>query len=308
MQYSRILSLILVAAAACGQSSSNHKDAGSGGDDDGGNTGDDGDMTCTAPNMLILLDRTGTMHRNLAGATPTDDPAGHATAKFTIAINALDALMATPGLDQSLRLGLAMFPRDPGGGKCITLSQRLSGSATFMNPPCEAGEVVVEPALGTAASIAASIDPETTTICNTTPIGAGLQTAQDDLVTHAMSGVDQYIMLVTDGADFADSCPTPDPLEVLRTLDAAGTKTFIVGFGAQDTTTQGVNPPVLNQLACAGHTAKDFATNCKQVAGGGYDAVDPMNGPPLYYDAADATALAASLRAVAGSVCCGCIF
>ncbi|CAN5904005.1 hypothetical protein BH11MYX2_BH11MYX2_17820 [soil metagenome] len=303
---SRVLSLFLVAVAACGASSSSPKDSGAG-DDDGGNVGDDADTTCTAPNMLILLDRTGTMHRNLAGSTPTDDPAGHASAKFTIAINALDALMGTAGLDQSLRLGLSMFPRDPGGGTCITLSQRLSGSATFMNPACEICEVVVEPALGTAASIAAAIDPETTPLCNTTPIGAGLQTAQADLLTHVLPGVDQYIMLVTDGADFADSCPTPDPLEVLRALDAAGTKTFIFGFGAQDTTVGGVNPPVLNQLACAGHTAKDFATNCKLLAGGGYDAGDPMNGPRLYYDAADAAALSASLRAVAGSVCCGCI-
>jgi hypothetical protein len=298
--------LILLAVAACGQSAS-HKDAGTGDDDDGGsNVGDDADTTCTAPNMLILLDRTGTMHRNLAGNTPTDDPAGHASAKLTIAINALDALMGTAGIDQSLRLGLAMFPRDPGGGKCDTLTERLQGKA-FTNTNCEMGEVIIEPALGTAASIAAAIDPETTTICNSTPIGAGLQTAQTDLLTHVMPGVDQYIMLVTDGADFADSCPTPDPLEVLRQLDAMGTKTFIVGFGAQDTTTGGVNPPVLNQLACAGHTAKDFATNCKQVTGGGYDAVDPTNGPRLYYDAADAAALSTSLKAVAGSVCCGCI-
>ena len=64
--------------------------------------------------------------------------------------------------------------------------------------------------------------------------------------------------------------------------------------------------PVLNQLACAGHTAKDFATNCKQLPGGGYDAVDP-NGPRLYFDASDAAALQTALRSVAGSVCCGCV-
>ena len=65
MQFSRALIFFLVAAAACGPSSSNAKDAG----DDGG-SGDDDDANtsaCTAPNMLILLDRTGTMHRNLAG-------------------------------------------------------------------------------------------------------------------------------------------------------------------------------------------------------------------------------------------------
>lgn len=294
------LALALVALAACGPSHL-RSDAG----------GDDGDLTgdgeeCRAPQMMILLDRTGTMHRDLTGATPPDTAAGHATAKLTLAIQALEGLLAVPGIDQGLRLGLAMFPRDPGGGMCITLAQRLSGSATFSNPACEAGEVPIPPALGTAAQITSLLDPETTTLCNTTPTGGGLLTAQSSLVSLATPGVDQYVVLVTDGADFYDSCPTPDPMDVLRTLDAGGIKTFIVGFGAQEATPQGVNPPLLNRMACAGHTAKDFATACMQLPGGGYDAVDP-NGARLYYDAADGAALSTALREVARTVCCGCI-
>jgi hypothetical protein len=113
-------------------------------------------------------------------------------------------------------------------------------------------------------------------------------------------------MLVTDGADFYASCPNPDPLIVLQNLDMNGIKTFIVGFGAQDATTNGVNPPLLNRMACAGHTAKDFATNCKAVPGG-YDAVDPDNGPRLYYDASNASELSTALAGVAGQLCCGCV-
>ena len=288
------------------------------GDDGGSGTGDarvdDADTTpldggvCKAPQMMVLLDRTGTMHRDLSGATPANDPAGHASAKFTLAINALDGLLATPGLDQTLRLGLAMFPRDPGGQTCITLTQRLSGSAVFMNPSCEAGEVPVSPDLGTASQIATLLDPEVTRLCNTTPTGAGLETARATLDAIKLAEVDQYIVLVTDGADFYDSCPTPDPIPLIRTFALAGIKTFIVGFGSQNTTPQGVNPPLLNEMACAGHTAKDFATNCTGAVGGGFQAVDAAGGPRLYFDASDGPALSLALRDVAREVCCGCIF
>jgi hypothetical protein len=267
--------------------------------------GGDGGDTCRAPQMMILLDRTGTMHRDLTGATPPDTAPGHATAKFTLAINALEGFLGETGIDQTLRLGLAMFPRDPGGDTCITLSERLSGSKVFMNPACEVGEVPIVPELGTAAQISTLLDPETTRLCNTTPTGSGLETAQDSLDAIKTADVEQYIVLVTDGADFYDSCPTPDPIEVLKTLATAGIKTFIVGFGAQETTPQGVNPPLLNRMACAGQTAKDFDTACMPVAGG-YDAVDP-NGALLYQDAADGPALAAGLREVAQQVCCGCV-
>ncbi len=59
-------------------------------------------------------------------------------------------------------------------------------------------------------------------------------------------------------------------------------------------------------MACAGHTAKNFATSCAPVAGGGFDAIDP-NGPRLYYDAADGPALTAALRDLTRTICCGCV-
>src|SRR5262249_19257531 len=147
-----------------------------------------------------------------------------------------------------------------------------------------------------------------TRLCNTTPTGAGLQTVHDALNSIAMPNIEQYVVLVTDGADFYDSCPTPDPIPLVRDLSAANIKTFIVGFGAQNTTPQGVNPPLPNEMACAGQTAKDFATNCRALPAGGYTAVDAMNGPRLYFDAADGAALSTALRDVAREVCCGCLF
>jgi len=261
--------------------------------------------TCKAPDVLVLLDRTGTMHRDLTGATPPDTLAGHQSSKLYQAITAIKGFVAITGIDQTLRLGLALFPQDPGGGMCLTLSQRLQGM-DFSNPGCQNGQIVVPPALGTGAAIGGAIDPETTTLCFSTPTGNGLVTAKTELQSIKKVGVDQYVMLVTDGADFYDSCPTPDPMLVLRDLDAAGIRTFVVGFGSQDTTPQGVNPPLLNRMACAGHTAKSFATACTAASGGGYDAIDP-NGTRLYYDASNASELSTALGSIATQLCCGCI-
>jgi hypothetical protein len=295
----RSLSLVLVAAlvTACGPSTSNGETP------DASLTADDDGDACHAPDVLIVLDRTGTMHRDLAGNTPTDTPEGKASAKITQAIAAIESLVGMPGLDATLRFGLSLFPRDP--GTCLTLEQRLQG-APFANPSCEPGEIVISPALGTGGSIAASLDPDTTTICYSTPTGDALLAARDELARIKQPGVDQYLLLVTDGADFDLSCPVPDPLEVLRGLQADGIETFVVGFGAQDTTAQGVNPPMLNRMACAGGTAKDFTSACTPLSSGGFDATTP-DGARIYFDAANANDLATSLGAIAGQICCGCV-
>jgi hypothetical protein len=243
------------------------------------------------------------MHRDLVGNTPADTPDGHRAAKLTQAITAIESLVATPGVDGTVRIGLSLFPRDP--GSCITLSERLQG-APFANPACEPGEIVISPTLGAGAAIAAALDPETTTICFSTPTGDALLTARDELARIKKPGVDQYLLLVTDGADFDLSCPLPDPIEAVRAFEAEGIKTFVVGFGAQDTTPQGVNPPVLNRMACAGGTAQDFATACSPLPSGGFDATDP-SGAHVYFDAANATELGSALGSIAGQICCGCV-
>jgi hypothetical protein len=298
----RLLLVSSFVLAACGPST---PDGDGSGDDDGGDASlpdDDADV-CRAPDVLIVLDRTGTMHRDLAGNTPPDTPDGHASAKLTMAIHAIEGLVGVPGIDATVRFGLSLFPRDP--GSCITLTQRLQGVA-FTNPACEPGEIVISPNLGTGAAIANVLDPETTTLCNTTPIGAALLTARAELDQIKKPDVEQFLLLVTDGADFEQSCPDPDPLEVLRDIEGDGIKTFVVGFGAQDTTAQGVNPPVLNQMACAGGTAKDFTTACTASPSGGYDAVDP-DGAHVYFDAANADELTTALGDITGQICCGCV-
>ncbi len=60
-------------------------------------------------------------------------------------------------------------------------------------------------------------------------------------------------------------------------------------------------------MACAGRTARNFATSCTTAEGGvGFDAVDP-SGVTLYYGAGDAATLQAGLSRIAAGLCCDCI-
>lgn len=266
-----------------------HRDGGAGGDS--GATGDGG-MNCEPPDMLIVLDRTMSMHRQ-----PNGDPApqtDHTLSKWYLAIDALETV--TAAYQERLRFGLELFPRDPGGGQCVTLSERIAGT-TATNTQCEEGEVLVSPDVSTAAAIDAALDPEATRLCRSTPIGAGLQTALD-----ALGGLQdpirhQYALLVTDGQD---TCTTPDPVERVQALATAGVRTFVVGFDASGT---GVDPVMLNNAACAGLTAPDPGTNCVQQ-GSGYVAADPQSGPTLFISASDGSDLQTEIEAVSSEVGC----
>jgi len=261
-----------------------------------------GGGACEPPDLLIVLDRTMSMARRPDGSAPPDTAAGHAESKWYLAVNAVEQVTAPPA-DTGLRFGLELFPRDPGGDVCITLSQRIQGiSAT--NPQCEQGEVVVSPGPEQSAPIAAAIDPETTLLCISTPIGAALVTATAELAKIADPIRDQYVLFVTDGGDTCSPDPGPEPVNEVQMLAAAGIKTYVVGFGSQGGG-DGVNVPLLNQLACAGMTAKDFANAC-QMGANGYEPTKPT-GPPLFYDAADGASLSAGLKAIAGEVCCDCV-
>lgn len=257
-----------------------------------GGVGSDGGNPCEPPDMLIVLDRTMSMHRQ-----PNGDPApqgSHELSKWVLAIDAIEAVTAT--YDQRLRFGLELFPVDRADGSCVTLTERIGGT-TASNVQCEEGEILVSPGVGTAGAIDTAMDPETTLLCRSTPIGAGLDTA----LVH-LSGIvdpirDQFALLVTDGQD---TCTTPDPVERVQALAAAGVSTFVVGFDASGT---GVDPATLNNMACAGLTAPDHAQSCVDQGGGAYVAVDPT-GASLFLSASDGVELAAQLDTVASAVGC----
>lgn len=206
--------------------------------------------------------------------------------------------VVTAGLDKDLRFGLELWPRDPGGGQCITLEERIKDSKKSSNPSCEVGEILIPPGLATGATIKAAIDPLSTPLCGSTPTGTALLTASDWLVANAVPGRKQYIVLVTDGADWDITCPDPSPFLATQKLAAAGIQTYVVGFFGLEAQAGAVK--FMNDMACAGQTAKDFAQNCVQM-GSGYQAKDPNLQTPLYLQAGD-NELPATLTAIADEI------
>jgi hypothetical protein len=267
----------------------------------GGGTGVGGD-NCVPPDMIVALDRTLTMHFQPNGSEPTDAPT-YASSKWSQAITAIEGLVQPP-IDGTIRFGLELWPRESPG--CITLAERVENTVQATNPFCEEGEVVLSPMLDAQAEMDAALDPTTTKICVSTPTGSGLLTASARLAEIQEAGREQFILLVTDGADWDASCPTPDPLATVQTLAAGGVKTFILGFSASgELMPNGIGAPFLNNMACAGMTAPDFDESC-MMSGAGYVAVDP-EGATLYLQASDGPALSAALDAVAAQVCCDCV-
>jgi hypothetical protein len=267
----------------------------------------DAGLACIPPDVLIALDRTLTMHRTADGNTPADDGPGRASSKWSMAITGIEQLVTAPGLDETVSFGLELWPREEAG--CVTLSQRLNGT-NATNAQCQGPEFPVPPALGTGTSISTLLDPQLTKICLSTPTGDALLGARTFLEARNDGGVPQYVVLVTDGADWDFSCPSPNPLGVVDGLADAGIKTLVVGFSAETAVMNGVGAAFLNDLACAGRTAKNFALTCRADApSGSYRAINPDAGgmDALFFTATNAAELTSSLRAFSETVCCGCI-
>ena len=260
-----------------------------------------GDPNCIPPDVMIALDRTLTMHFRPDGTNPTDAPA-YATSKWAMAISGIEQL-AVPPVDQGVRFGLELWPKEEPG--CVTLAQRVENTANATNAICEGPEIVIEPALGTGAQIATTLDPATTKICLSTPTGSALIGAGAFLQAHREAQRKQFVVLVTDGADWDQSCPTPNPLEVVDTLTDAGIATLIVGFSADSSLQSGgVGAGFLNNMACAGGTARGFANACETNDAGVYRA-KPGDAGTLFYVATDTQQLVSSLRDFTKTVCCG---
>jgi von Willebrand factor type A domain len=273
---------------------------------DGSGMGGEGG-SCIAPDMLVVLDHTDSMSDEPNGTQPPNTAAGEALTKWWLATEAVKAVVAPP-LDEKVAYGLELFPLDPetvdagGKGSCKTLSQLLGGSASN-NTSCQPAEILVPPATGTGATITTILDPTTLRLCVSTPIALALGTAQTELQSVAKSGVGQYVLLVTDGAETCSG----DVTAAAQKLAAAGIKTFVVGFGSADAGAAGVSVPTLNDAACAGMTAIGFPAPCTKVDGGaGYVATKP-SGPPVFYLAEDGASLQTALQKITSTVCCGCV-
>lgn len=253
---------------------------------------------CEPPDVLVLLDRTLTMHKRPDGTTPTNTVDGRKESKFYQAVEAIKAL--TKNYDLQMRFGLAMFPRERDG--CVTL-ETITGGTSATNTSCEEAEIRSVPGLGVASGFGAILDAEKTRLCISTPTGAAVISSGQFLAKIHEAKRQQYLLMVTDGADFDASCPTPDPIAEVAKLAKTGVKSFFIGFFGT-ASSGGTNPQVMNKLACAGRTAIDFATKCKDDGSGNYVPVDPASSAPLYLEAKDAAGLAKSLESVAASLAC----
>lgn len=267
--------------------------------------GDAGGTACEPPDLLVVLDRTDSMSASPNGGKPDDTPAGRATTKWAYALQALDALVATPR-DATIRFGLELFPQseeqDGAVEACQTLPNLLEGQKST-NPKCEPGQIVVPPGLSQGATITGSVDQDTTPLCVSTPIGGAMQTASAALDAIATAGRDQYVLLITDGAE---TCST-DALPIVQTLAAKNVKTFVVGFGQDgDAGDKGVRVPYLNDLACAGRTAQNFASACQLDPDGGTGYVAKDDADPVFFAAQDPTSLSSALDSIGKQICCGC--
>ncbi len=258
------------------------------------------------PQLMIVLDRSGSFARRPDGTLPPNTADGKKQTRWQIAITAIDTTAAALG--NEIQFGLALFPFDPdgaGGHDCSNLGTWLK---QYLPPEsndlaCQHGEVKVSPAAMNAAAIDQAIDRDNTGLCSFTPIGAGLAAAKDELTSIADPEIEQYAILITDGADTCDGDAgyTTDSLATADAMAAAGIDLYVVGF---DGSGEDLEPAHLNDLACAGHTAPDFATNCHE-AGGGFRAVAAPSPGRLYYLATELGSLQASLMAISADVCDG---
>ncbi len=198
------------------------------GTDDAGNCGSmEFALTRIPPNVMLVLDRSGSMGDSIGG--------GSATAKWTDLKNAVSSLVS--GYDSEMRLGAAIFSSD---GNCR--ADNIDVPLAAMAGQAVLGKLAAQGPAGNTPT-AFALD---------TVIAKGLVNDK----TRA-----NYVVLATDGMP---NCGDIDVGKRITQLYNAtpSVKTFVIGIGG-DTAS---NPTLLNQWADAGHTARSGATHYYQTS------------------------------------------
>jgi hypothetical protein len=192
---------------------------------EGGNSGDEmgcgGELyqaTVIPPNVLIVLDRSGSMDAKL----------GDEGTKWEVAQDAIAQLVTQ--YSTQVRFGLSLYPGldpecDEGMG-------------------CSAGDVFVDVGGDTAAQIIDVLGLVDTCTLGT-PTAEALEGLQDYAGLEDLERPN-FILLVTDGKS---TCDPPVPMVAALRDQIPEIKTFVVGFG------DGADPNELNAMAEAGGTA-----------------------------------------------------
>jgi hypothetical protein len=199
-----------------------------GGTDDGGVCGAmEFALQRIPPNVMLVIDRSGSMGQSIGG--------GSATTKWTDLKNAVSSLVTN--YDSEMRLGAAIFSSD---GNCA--------ASNIDVPLAAAAGQTVETKL--AAQGPGGNTP--TAFALDTVIGKGLLND----ATRA-----NYVVLATDGEP---NCGDIDVAKRITTLynQTPSVKTFVIGIG--DGTAS--DPTTLNSWADAGHTARTGTTHYYQTS------------------------------------------
>lgn len=184
-----------------------------------GCVGEDYSAQNAPPNVLILLDRSGSMNSVISNST-----------KWLIAQDAIAALLAEYG--DVIRFGLALYPG----------SNQDCSEGAFCTP----GMVAINPAEPPDSTVAAISEylAEANTCSFGTPTAETL-TALLDYSGLEDSDRANYILLITDGES---TCEDPVPVVTALRNETPEVKTFAIGFG------EGVGARELNDMAREGGT------------------------------------------------------
>jgi hypothetical protein len=184
-------------------------------------------------NMMILLDRSGSMARNLDGDQVN---ARCPDSRWCIAGEAIDALLGA--YDDLIRFGFAVYPHsDVTSG---TIGDCNQGQFT-----CTAGNVLEDLADPAAAAIRDAFNATSPYGC--TPSGPSMTTVA--AATSFDPNAENALLYVTDGGENCGSDQATAAAELL----SQGVRTFVVGFS------EDISFDELNATAEAGGTAREDA-------------------------------------------------
>jgi hypothetical protein len=228
-------------------------------DDPGAGVGPGAGNTCgeqqfaiqrTIPDMLIVLDRSGSMGD------------GWGTTLWQMSRAAIYDI--TAAMDQQIRFGLYVFPSEGSPHACTNYFSCQTAAGTLV-PVGDATSAKIKSALSSMQA------------CGGTPTAAALVKARQYFATLPGDGRPRAILLATDGAPncngslnpktctctFNDGCwdgrdclDDASTYAALDSLCAAGIKTYVLGLGSSQSMTS-----VLGGMAQHGCTATPYAAN-----------------------------------------------
>ncbi len=210
---------------------------------------------CSPARVMVVLDKSSSMVTGMIGADT----------KWDVAVDGLGQLLSA--YQAKAEFGLMTFPQP---------SQ------------CGPGALDVNPALNAKASIIGELGAPPPTSGNYTPMSQTLEAAAELGAMQSAPGP-RHVILITDGWQYCspyDPATRFDGTAAIDKLNAAGIKTWIVGFGAE------VDPIALNRMAVKAQTQRP---NCDPAS---EDAASANN---CYFQVNNSAELVAALTQIAGS-------